>query len=319
MKFLLLLACAAFAQSPGRSEDALRESVLRLAAGDVSGAVAQARLSVNADPENPRSLQQLARAANAALDFSAAEAAATSALALGAPTPSVLCLRSEARAGRGDFQGAYEDAQTAARLNPSSAAAALRVAVAKEGLRRPPEETLSDYARAAALDSSLTPTRDAAILRLAPPGRPQRGLGRLLIVVALAGFAGSTWGSWRRPVPAPAPAPKPTLKGSGRLTAKDALRLLSAVAPDAADSDGARALAESLYERLTGRPAYPAPEATIARSLGRFTPASALTEGLPLGVDAFFARALHPAADRRFRSGAELALAFRSVVVPTVE
>jgi tetratricopeptide (TPR) repeat protein len=322
--FLLtvLAARAAFgfaAESNLRSEEALRESVMRLASGDVTGAVAQARLSVDADPRNPRPLQQLARAANAALDFTAAEAAATNALALGPSTPAVLCLRSEARAGRGDYQGAYEDAQTAARMNPDSAAAALRVAVAKEGLRRPPEETLSDYARAAAFDSSLAPMRDAAILRLAPPGRPRRGLGRLLILLALAGFAGSTWGGWRRPPPAPLPPPKPTLHGSGRLAPKEALRRLAESSSEAADPDGARALAESLYERVTGRPAYPAPEATIARSLGRFTPASSLNEALPLGIDAFFARALHPDPARRFRTGGELALAFRDLVSPPVE
>ncbi|MDE2511603.1 MAG: hypothetical protein KGL74_10820, partial [Elusimicrobia bacterium] len=217
MRFLLAVlltvgaAGTALAVRPAdASEDALRESVLRLAAGDVAGAELSARESVEADPRNVRALQQLARAANASLDFDEAEGAATRALSLTDPTPALLCLRSEARSGRGDYQGALQDADQAARLNPASGQAALRSAVAKEGLRRSPEETLAQYARAAELDASLAPFRDAAESRLNSPSRPRAGLGALIGLLGLAAAGGWVWGRLRRPpeaAPAPAPAP----------------------------------------------------------------------------------------------------------------
>ncbi|HXT02053.1 MAG TPA: hypothetical protein VN915_15360, partial [Elusimicrobiota bacterium] len=163
---LLLAPSLSPAAPSARSEDALRESVLRLAAGDVAGAEAEAKRAVAADASSVRALQQLARSANAALDFTGAEEAATRALALETPTPALLDLRSEARSGRGDYDGALADAQAAVRLNPASGTSVLRQAVAKEGLRRSPEETLTDYRRAAELDASLAPLRDAAIERL---------------------------------------------------------------------------------------------------------------------------------------------------------
>ena len=122
---LVLSSAAAFAAGPAvKSEEALRESVLLLAAGDVAGAEAEARLAAAADPSSARALQQLARAANAALDFATAEDAASRALALEEPTPALLCLRSEARSGRGDYDGALADAQSAVRLNPGSGTSA---------------------------------------------------------------------------------------------------------------------------------------------------------------------------------------------------
>ncbi len=319
----VLLAGAGVAAAAGAaSEDALRESVLRLAAGDVSGAESQAKIAADADPSNPRALQQLARAANAALDFVAAENAAGKALALGEPTPALLCLRSEARSGRGDYDGALADAMAAARLNPASGTAALRSAVAKEGLRRSPEETLADYRRAAELDASLAPLRDAAVSRLAPPtSRPRPGLGSLILLLAVSGGVGWAWARLRRaPEPAPRPAAKRrVLPGAGRLEPREAVRVLSAAARGADEPVAALELAESLYERLTGRPPYPSEGAGMERELGRFAAPSTIAEGLPVGVDAFFLRALNPDPARRFRTGAELSGAFRSLVDPSVD
>jgi tetratricopeptide (TPR) repeat protein len=314
-------AAAAFAGQPkAGSEDALRESVLRLAAGDVAGAELSARDAVEGDPSNVRALQQLARAANSALDFPAAEDAATRALALADATPAILCLRSEARAGRGDYQGALEDADQAARLNPASGLAALRSAVAKEGLRRSPEETLAQYRRAAELDASLSRLSDAAAARLNAPSRPRGGLGALIGLLALAALGGWAWGRLRSvPDAAPSPVPPPAALPAGRLAPRDAARALSAAAAAAPDPESARALAESLYERLTGRPPFPAEDADIARRQGRFAPPSSAAADLPVGIDAFFARALAPEASRRFRNGAELLGAFRSLVDPAVQ
>ncbi|MFI5361071.1 MAG: hypothetical protein ACHQ49_03790 [Elusimicrobiota bacterium] len=319
----LAAAFAGAAESSSRSEEALRESVLRLAAGDVAGAEAEARAAAAADPAGVRALQQLARAANAALDFETAENAAARALSLAEPTPALLCLRSEARSGRGDYDGALADAQSAARLNPASGTALLRRAVAKEGLRRSPEETLTDYRRAAELDGTLAPLRDAAVARLAPArSRPRAGLGSLIGLLAVSGLVGWTWARLRRTSErrAPrAPQPRAGLGGAGRLPPREASRALAAAARGAADADAALVLAESLYERLTGRPPYPAEGAEIERSLGHFAPATSVVAGLPIGIDAFFARALDPDPARRFRSGAELAGAFRSLVDPAVE
>lgn len=319
--FLRLAAVPAAAAESPRVEEALRDSVLRLAAGDVAGAESAARAAVAADAASARALQQLARAANAALDFPTAEEAAGRALALEAPTPAVLCLRSEARSGRGDYDGALADAQAAARLNPASGTAALRVAVAKEGLRRPPEESLADYRRAADLDPALAPVRDAAVARLAPPARKRRGLGSLVAMLAVAGFVGWFLGTRRRSAPAAraSVAARPALSGAGRLTPREASRALTAAASSAADPEASRALAESLYERLTGRPPFAPEEAAVDRDLGRFARPSSLAEGLPIGVDAFFARALDPKPERRFPTGAQLAGAFRSLVDPAVD
>jgi tetratricopeptide (TPR) repeat protein len=316
---LALAASFSAAEPSSRAEDALRESVLRLASGDVAGAEAEAKIAAAADAGSVRALQQLARSANAALDFTVAEDAAGRALALSpaGPTPALLCLRSEARSGRGDYDGALADAQAAARLNPGSGTAALRLAVAKEGLRRGPDETLSDYRRAAELDASLAPLRDAAVARLAPPAsRPRGGLGGLIGLLAIAGAGGWAWARLRR-APEPAPrmtARRPALSGTGTLAPREAARALAAAARTAADADSTLKLAESLYARLTGRPPLRAPGAESG-----FVAPSTIARGLPVGIDAFFARALDPDPARRFRTGTELSGAFRSIVDPAVE
>jgi tetratricopeptide (TPR) repeat protein len=316
---LFVLAAAAPAAAAPRAEEAIRESVLRLAQGDVVGAEAQAKEAVAADPGSARALQQLARSANAALDFSAAEDAATRGLALSGPLPALLCLRSEARAGRGDYAGALADAEQAASINPGSGAAALRRAVAEEALGRPKESVLASYARAAELDASNAAALDAARARLDPPRR-RRGPLWPAAALALLAVAAAAWlmRRGRRPEPSTRSVPA-RLPGAGRLSPRDASRALAAAAASAPGPEESRALAESLYERLTGRPPYPPEEAVVARSLGRFAPPSSLAAGLPVGVDAFFARALDPDPARRFRSGAELAGAFRSLVEPAVD
>lgn len=301
----LLLAPVAAVAADRRSEEAVRESVLRLAAGDVPGARDQAQAAVAADPRSSKALQQLARAASAALDFPAAEQAAARAMEIEGPTPALLCLRSEARAGRGDFEGALADAEKAASINPGSARSVLRRAVAKEGLGRPSEEVLADYSRAAELDAAHAPLRDAAFSRLAPSRRPRSGLGTLLGLLAASGVIGWAWARSRRQPEAAArvAAPRPALAGSGKLSAREALRALTKAADLAPGPEETFALAADLYERLTGRR----------------PPAGTAFTGLPAGLDAFFERALHSDPERRFRSGMELLGAFRSIVDPAVD
>jgi tetratricopeptide (TPR) repeat protein len=307
------------AAADAKAEAAIRESVLRLTAGDVVGAEDQAKAAVASAPADARALQQLALAADAAQDFAAGEDAATRGLAAAGPLPALLCLRSEARAGRGNFAGALDDAQKAVGINPGSAKSYLLLASAEENLGRPADQVLSDYDRASELDAGYRAEREAARARLAP--RP-RGAGRapLVLIALVAGAAAcATVLIRRRRIEPAARPPGPVLPGKGRLAPRAAVRVLAEAAASAPGPDEARSLAESLYERLTGKPPYRPEEAVVARSLGRFAPPSALVPGLPVGLDSFFARALNPDAERRFRSGAELAGAFRSLVDPAVD
>jgi len=301
----LLISVPVSAAPNRRSEDAVRESVLRLAAGDVPGARDQAQVAVAADPRSSKALQQLARAASAALDFSAAEQAASRAMEIEGLKPALLCLRSEARAGSGDFVGALSDAEKAVSISPGSARSVLRRAVAKEGLARPSEEVLADYHRAAELDGAYAAMHDAAISRLTPLRRPRSGLGTFLGLLAASGIIGWAWTrSRRQPEAAPrAAAPRPALPGSGKLAAREALRALTKAVSLAPGPEETFVLALDLYERLTG--ARHSAEAGFV--------------GLPVGMDAFFARALHSDPERRFRNGAELLGAFRSIVDPAVD
>ncbi|HAZ09233.1 MAG TPA: hypothetical protein DCZ01_12105 [Elusimicrobia bacterium] len=300
----VLTAAPAPAAADSRSEEAVRESVLRLAAGDVPGSLTQAQAAVAADPRSTKALQQLARAAGAALDFPAAEQAAARAMEIDGPTPALLCLRSEARAGNGDYAGALADAEQAASINPASAKSVMRRAAAKEGLGRPAEESLADYRRAAELDPAYAPMRDEALLRLAPARRPRGGLAGLALL-AVSGAAGWAWARLRRaPEPeACVPAARLVLPGTGRLEPRQALRALASAAAQAEGPEDSFVLAQDLYERLTGR--RPAPGGGAAE--------------LPTAMDAFFERALNCDPQRRFRSGVELLGAFRSIVEPPID
>ncbi len=311
---LLILAAPAYAGV----EDALRDSAVRLSAGDVAGARAKAAEAASAAPRDPRGHEMEARAALAALDYGAALKAASRALALGENTAR-LALRSEARAGLGDFNAALADAERAVKLSPGSGPARLRLAAAKEGLGRPASETLADYRRAAELDASLDSAAYAAEERLSPPPARHAGaqLGPILVILVVSALIGWVWGRANRApeelaAESGSEGPAPLLPGSGKLSPRAAM---SAVAAAARRSPDSRELGEALYRRLTGRPAFPR---DTDRALGRYIPASELAKGLPAGIDTFFARALDPDAARRFQSASELAGAFRSLVDPAI-
>jgi len=314
LALLLLLAAALPARAS--ADDALRESVVRLTAGDVAGARAKAEEAAAAAPRDPRVHEQLAAAALAGLDARTAEAAAERALSFG-ETPARLVLRAHARLAGGNIDGGYSDAERAARLAPGSGAAQLAVAAALERLGRPKAEVTAAYRRAAELDAARAPEVDATLRRLAPPAAAPAGgsLGPILVILAVSVLFGWIFGKASKAGEEAVPESPAVglLAGSGRLSARQAL-----AAVDAALKDGAPdslALAEALYRRLTGRPAFPR---GTDRSLGRFLPASQTAKNLPAGVDAFFARALDPEPSRRFANAAELAGAFRSLVDPPV-
>jgi len=312
---LLLLAAALPARAAG--EDALRESVVRLTAGDVAGARAKAAEAAAAAPRDPRTHEQVGAAALAGLDAATAEAAATRALSFG-ETPARLVLRANARLAAGDHEGARADAERAAVLAPGSGPARLALAASLEGLRRPKAEVAAAYRRAAELDATRAPEAEAGLRRLEPPAPVVPAgarLGPILVILAVSVLFGWIIGKASKAGEAPDEPPAATalLGGTGRLSARQALAAVDeALRSGSPDS---LALAEALYRRLTGRPAFPR---GTDRSLGRFIPASETTKNLPAGVDAFFARALDPEPSRRFATAAELAGAFRSLVNPPV-
>lgn len=314
LALLLLLAAALPARAAG--EDALRESVVRLTAGDVAGARAKAAEAAAASPRDPRVHEQVGAAALAGLDAAAAEAAATRALSFGV-TPARLVLRANARLAGGDHEGARADAERATILAPGSGPARLALAAALEGLRRPKAEVAAAYRRAAELDATRSPEAEAGLRRLDGPAAVPSGakLGPILVILAVSVLFGWIIGKASKvgEDPEDAPAAAALLAGSSRLSARQALAAVDEAMR--AGSPDPLALAEALYRRLTGRPAFPR---GTDRSLGRFIPASETTKNLPPGVDAFFARALDPEPSRRFATAAELAGAFRSLVDPPV-
>lgn len=311
---LLLLASAL----PARAgvEEAIRESVVRLTSGDVAGARAKAQEAVAAAPGDPRAQEQLGNVALAALDAKTAEAAADRALAAGV-TVSRLVLRANARLAAGNASGGREDAERATALAPASGAARLSLAVALELSRRPRAEVESEYRRAAELDPTQAPEVEAALRRLnPPPSAPASSrLGPILTILAVSALFGWVFGKASKADVADVeePAPSSLLPGGGRLSARAALAAVDAAAKSG--SPDPLELAEALYHRLTGRPAFPR---GTDRSLGRYLPASGLAQGLPRGIDAFFARALDPEPSRRFTTAAELVGAFRSLVDPPI-
>lgn len=316
LALLLLLAAAAPARAG--AEEALRESVVRLTAGDVAGARSKAEEAVAAAPNDPRAQEQLGAVALAALDAPAAEAAAARALRAG-ETPARLILRANARLAGGNYAGARVDAERAARLSPGSGRARLALAAALEGLRLPSTEVMNQYRRAAELDAALAPDVDAALRRLSPPRAAPAGarLGPILVILAVSVLFGWIFGKASK-AGEPAAAEDETsvsqlLPGTGRLSSRQALAAVDAAAKSG--SPDSLALAEELYRRLTGRPAF---LRGMDRALGRFLPASKMSKSLPAGIDAFFTRALDPEPSRRFATAAELAGAFRSLVDPPV-
>lgn len=314
LAFLLLIAAAL----PARAgvEESLRESAVRLTAGDVAGARAKAEEAVAAAPRDPRAQEQLGNVALAALDSKAAEAAAGRALAAG-ETTSRRVLRANARLAGGNIEGGRADAERAVALSPGSGTARLSLAVALELLGRPKAEVLREYRRAAELDATQAPEVEAALRRLDPPAAAPAGarLGPILVILAVSALFGWIFGKAAKVgEPAPPLAELPALlPGTGRLAPREALAAVDAAAK--AGSPDPRALAEALYRRLTGRPAFPR---GTDRALGRYLPASETAKGLPSGIDAFFARALDPEPSRRFSTAAELVGAFRSLVDPPV-
>lgn len=309
---LLLLSLPALAGV----EDSLRESAARLTAGDVAGARAKAEEAVAAAPRDPRAQEQLGNVALAALDPKAAEAAAGRALAAG-ETVSRLVLRANARLTGGNPEGALSDAERAVSLSPGSGPAHLALAVALELLGRPKAAVLAQYRRAAEVDRTQAPEVEAALRRLDPPPAAPTGarLGPILGILAASALFGWLFAKAKaaRAPAAPAAEASSPLPGSARLSPREALAALDqeskAGAPDSL------ALAEALYRRLTGRPAFPR---GTDRALGRYLPASETVQGLPPGIDAFFARALDPEPSRRFTTPQELTGAFRSLVDPPV-
>lgn len=313
LALLLLLAAPAFAGV----EESLRESAVRLTSGDVAGARAKAEEAVRLAPRDPRAHEQLGVVALAALDPKAAEAAAERALASG-ETVARLVLRANARLTGGNVPGGRADAERAVVLSPGSGSARLTLAVALELSGRPKSEALAEYRRAGELDRTLAPEVEAALRRLEPAAPTPAGarLGPILAILAASVAFGWLFGkvsASREPSPGADSPARALLPGASRLSPREALAAMDLELKSG--SPDSLALAEALYRRLTGRPAFPR---GTDRALGRYLPASETAKGLPAGIDAFFARALDPEPSRRFPTSAELTGAFRSLVDPPI-
>jgi len=317
MLALLLMLAAALPVRAG-VEESIRESVVRLTAGDIAGAREKAQEAVSLAPRDPRAQEQLGNVALAGLDMKTAEAAAERALAVKV-TPARLVLRANARLSGGNIAGGLSDAERAVALAPGSGTAQLTKAVALELTARPKDEVLTAYRRVAELDPTLTPEVLAALDRLSPPAAAPAGarLGPILVILAVSVLFGWIFGKAAKtdePTQAAAsPGPPPLLPGHGRLSARDALAAMDDTVKSG--SPDPLELAEALYLRLTGSAAF---AGGTERALGRYVPASEAVTGLPSGIDTFFTRALDSDPSRRFSNAAELIGAFRSLVDPPV-
>ncbi|MDX6770662.1 MAG: GNAT family N-acetyltransferase [Elusimicrobiota bacterium] len=297
---LLLLALAATASAAGTSDDAVRESALALAGGDVARARQHAEAAVKADPGSAKAWLQYASAALAGQEHAAGRDAAERAIAIGGETPALLVLRAQGRGGLGDLEGALADTGRALRLQPASARSRLERARVLEAMGRA-EEALADYDRAAALDVLLAEEAFEARRRLAPAApRRSTGVGGLFALLGFSALVGWAWARFARPtasapaaprVPAP-PRLRPAPLGDQPLAPRAALQALAKAAGDGGP-DEAHALALALHARLLDR-------ASI------------------VGAETFFARALNADPAARFRTPAELLNAFRALVDPPV-
>ncbi|MBI4677772.1 MAG: protein kinase [Elusimicrobia bacterium] len=107
-------------------------------------------------------------------------------------------------------------------------------------------------------------------------------------------------------------------RGSSTLTQTAAWGTPPYMAPEA---EGGRvgvesdlyALAVMTYEMLTGARPFPGPYFLEKKLKKEYPPATAVNGALPKSVDAFFAKALEPEPERRHRSAAEFAAAFRGL------
>ncbi|MEK7857963.1 MAG: tetratricopeptide repeat protein [Elusimicrobiota bacterium] len=95
-------------------------------------------------------------------------------------------------------------------------------------------------------------------------------------------------------------------------------------APETASGGPSRAadlfaLGAVLYEMVTGASAFQGADSEEDKRAGRFKAATERVPELPVGVDAFFRRALDPDPLKRFHAAAELHGAFRAAIVPPVD
>ncbi|MFA6004239.1 MAG: hypothetical protein WC881_09240 [Elusimicrobiota bacterium] len=328
----------------------MNQAAIAAAVGDWQASRAACDRALAADPANPRALLQRAVAANRLGAYEAAIKDATEALGLGYAQAAVFLARSEAESALGRPTEALRDAESALRMNPNSAAGYLLRGRIKEPLGTDPEPALEDFRRAAELDVRLQAAYEQALARHGRfPKARGRGIGLWGLIAAGALIvSGAAWFR-RRQRPAPqSVAPGESLRArldrqpGRRLSPQQSLETLQAIcagrvrlseesvsspayiSPEAERGEGGSAsqafsLAVCLYEMLTGTLPFAGPESSVDKSTGRFPLVSGLAPGVPAGIDALFARALHPDPARRFHNGDELCVAFRNLVRPPVD
>jgi tetratricopeptide (TPR) repeat protein len=184
----------------------LQQAAMRLALGDVSGALLLLMRARDLDPKNPAVPTMIAKVSNAAKNYAGAIAAAQQALALDPNDAAALREKAYAEFSLGQLDLALADAERAVQLDPKNGLGYLYRAMIEEKLGRD-ADARRDYESAQNLDATLAPLADEGLKRLggvqsARPSAPlsppvQRRLfeggmiafSALLIVLGLTGTA----------------------------------------------------------------------------------------------------------------------------------
>ncbi len=169
---VFLAASAAFAQQPAapidpKAEQALKESGVQMALGDLEAARLLATDAIALDTASPRGYLQRASVELQLKAFDQAVKDADKAVALGFRKASVFNVRSESYSGEGLYARALADAEIAVAANPASGAGYANRAAAKRGLSGLDEAVAADLRRAAELDARYRPRYEDARAELA--------------------------------------------------------------------------------------------------------------------------------------------------------
>lgn len=203
----------------------------------------------------------------------------------------------------------------------SLAQAQAAVALAHPGLE-PLLAAFEDAGRGVAVRAPAPP--EAITLAAALERAPGRRLAPGTALAGVAPVCGALDAAHGAGLAHGAVAPRCLLTGPGGGWTLRGLGLPETPAAESEPPEGAGApeadlyaLACCLYEALAGGRPFAGEGAAAARREGRPAPVAPSLR-LPAGLDAFFARALQADPARRFKTGAELLLALRSVIAPAV-
>lgn len=172
---LMLPAAFADAAAPAdalKAEQALKESGVQMALGDLEAARLLATDAITLDTASPRGYLQRATVELQLKAFDQSVKDADKAVALGFRKASVFNVRSEAYSGEGLYTRALADAEIAVIANPNSGAGYVNRANARRGLEGMSDAVVADLERASQLDARYRARYDAAASELAKSKKP---------------------------------------------------------------------------------------------------------------------------------------------------